>query len=130
MGELACADARDQLAVGVEEVLLRDANGDVLRGGVVVEEIGGRDDVGALVFVAIFAVLRGEGGCFVVEVLDFRVDFGGLARHGFEHGVAAEGVEVGASVGVRELLGDGAEGDAGVESESGIVLAFSFSRGD
>lgn len=46
---------------------------------------------------------------------------GGLARDGFEHGVGAESVEIGAGVGEREFRGDGAEGEGGVKCESSFI---------
>ena len=60
-------------------------------------------------------VTRGVG----VEGLDFCVDGRGLPRYGFEHCVAAEGVEVGTGVGKGELFSDRGEGDGGVKGEPG-----------
>lgn len=79
-----------------------------------VKEVGGGNGMVVL-------LPRGVG----VEGFNFGVDGGGLPGDGFEHGVAAEGVEVGAGVGKGELLGDGGEGDGGVEGESeGLRLVY------
>lgn len=80
--QLALADAGDELALRGGEVGLGHHDGQVGRRGVVVEEVGRRHGAAA----------AGREG------LDLGVHGGGLARHGLEHGVAAEGVEVGARV--------------------------------
>ena len=67
----------------------------------------------------------GAGGS--VELPDLGVDQGGLAGDGFQHGIGAESVKVGAGVGEGETLGDGAEGDGWVQGESvcgGYMLVF------
>ena len=53
-----------------------------------------------------------------VEGVDFGFDGVGAARDGLEHGVGAESVEVGARVGEGQAVGDGTEGECGVERES------------
>lgn len=52
-----------------------------------------------------FAVGRALG----VDCCDARVDLSRRSRDGFEHGVAAEGVEVCSSEGEGELAGDARE---------------------
>jgi hypothetical protein len=74
---------------------------------VVVEEAGD----GYCLF-AVGCALGVDGG-------DAVVDLAGGARDCFEHGVAAEGVEVGAGEGEGELAGDSWEGEGGGEGESG-----------
>ena len=49
---------------------------------------------------------------------EFGIDERGLPCHGFEHGVGAESVKIGARVGERELRGDAGEGEGWVECES------------
>lgn len=48
-----------------------------------------------------------------IYLSDFGVDEGGLPRHGFEHGVGAEGVEVCACVGEWEPGSNALEGERG-----------------
>jgi hypothetical protein len=50
----------------------------------------------------------------------------GGARDCFEHGVAAEGVEVGAGECEGELAGDAREGEGGGEGESGMCVSGSL----
>ena len=61
------------------------------------------------------------GGALGVDCRDAVVDLAGGARDGFEHGVAAEGVEVCAREGEGELAGDAGEGEGGGEGESGEI---------
>jgi len=51
-------------------------------------------------------VCSGDFGGGVIDCGDFGVDEGGLTGHGFEHGVGAEGVEIGASICEGEPGGD------------------------
>lgn len=91
--QLARAHAGHQLPMGVDKVLLHDHHGDVLRRRVVVEEVRRRDRV--------LRVLRAR-----VDRLDLVVHLGCLPRDGLEHGVTAQGVEVGSCVGEWQSFGD------------------------
>jgi len=58
-------------------------------------------------FVVVVACYSGAVG---VDGGDADVDGARRARYCFQHGVGAEGVEIGAGVGEGECLSDGAEG--------------------
>lgn len=117
MPQLLDTNTRHELAPRGVEILLLDENFQIRRQSVVVEEARDRDGL---------FPRAGAGG---VEGGDAGVDGARGARDGFEHGVAAEGVEVGAGEGEGEGGGDAREGEGGGEGESVFLALVSLGCG-